>query len=89
LLNLQDMKTTLDIPEALLRLVKARAALRGGSMRDFFIDAVVEKLGAEGSKSAGARGWRTVFGKAPKDAAGEVQAILDGEFQTVDPQDWR
>ena len=83
------MKTTLDIPDALLRRVKARAALRGGSMRDFFVDAVVEKLSAEGSKNARARGWRAVFGKAPKGAAAEVQTILDGEFQTVDPEDWR
>jgi hypothetical protein len=58
-------------------------------MRDFFVDAVVEKLSAEGAKNARPRGWRTVFGKAPKGAAAEVQAILDGEFETVDPEGWR
>ena len=83
------MKTTLDIPEALLRRMKASAALRGGSMREYVVEAVEAKLAAENPKSARAQGWRTVFGKAPKGAAAEVQAILDDEFETINPEDWR
>ncbi len=83
------MKTTLDIPDALLRRVKSRAALKGKSMRDFFVEAVQEKLEAEVKGTATIRGWRTVFGKAPKGTAKEVQAIIDAEFETVNMGDWR
>jgi hypothetical protein len=83
------MKTTLDIPEALLRRVKARAAQRGASMRDFFVEAVEEKLSLDGAKAATVHGWRSVFGKAPKGATAEVQAIIDGALETVNPEEWR
>ena len=83
------MKTTLDIPEALLRRVKARAALTGGSMKEFFVQAVEEKLSSKSGPPARARGWRAVFGKVPKGATAPVQATLENEFETVDPEVWK
>jgi hypothetical protein len=83
------MKTTLDIPETLLRRVKARAALKGGSMREFFVDAVEDKLRAEGGEPERVRGWRTVFGKLPKGATAAVDTTLQGEFESVDPEAWQ
>jgi len=83
------MKTTLDIPENLLRRVKARAALTGASMREFFVEAVEEKLDSERGELAKVRGWRTVFGKVPKGATALVQATLESEFEIVDPDAWK
>ena len=83
------MKTTLDIPDSLLRKAKAQAAMKGTSMRDFFVLAIEERLDAEQRRPGKLHGWRAVFGKAPKGAAAEVQATLDKEFETINPDDWR
>jgi hypothetical protein len=83
------MKTTLDIPEGLLRRIKARAAQKGSSMREFVVEAVEEKLMAESARGAGVRGWRRAFGKAPAGSTREVQEVLDGAFESVDPEEWR
>ena len=83
------MKTTFDIPDVLLRRVKARAALKGASMREFVVEAVEEKLSAEAAGNKRPSGWRRVFGKAPKGAAQEVQAVVDSTFETVDSDEWK
>lgn len=58
-------------------------------MRDFFVEAVEEKLEAEVKNTARIRGWRTVFGKAPKGTTMEIQAIIDSEFETVNMGGWK
>lgn len=83
------MKTTLDLPDALLRQVKAQAALQGTSMRDFFVRAIEERLHAKRQQPGKVHGWRTVFGKAPEGATAAVQAVLDDEFEKVNPDDWK
>jgi hypothetical protein len=83
------MKTTVDIPDSLLRQAKARAALKGTSMRDFFVQAIEARLDAEQKRPRKPHGWRAVFGKAPKGSAAEVQATIDEEFGKIDPDDWR
>jgi hypothetical protein len=87
--TLLDMKTTLDIPDALLRQVKARAALNGTSMRDYIVQTLESRLEAERRQPERLHGWRAVFGKAPKSAAAEVQAVVDEEFETIRPEDWK
>jgi len=83
------VKTTLDIPDALLRQMKARAALRGTSMRDFFVQAIEDRLDAEQRKPRRLHGWRAVFGKAPKGATAKVQTVIDAEFEKIIAEDWR
>lgn len=41
------MKTTLEIPDAVIRQAKARAAERGIPLRQFVIEAVADKLQAD------------------------------------------
>jgi hypothetical protein len=79
------MKTTLDIPDAIYRQIKARAAQSGGTVRAFFLEAIQEKL--RGKKRKG--GWRTVFGKAAKADVEDVQRVIDEEFSRIDVKDWR
>ena len=38
------MRTTIELPDELLKLAKSRAALSGISLREFFIEAVEQKL---------------------------------------------
>ena len=83
------MKTTLELPDRLYRQIKARAALRGQTIRAFFLDAVRDKLAAERNAVARQTGWRAVFGKAKPADVDDVQRILDEEFEKIDPEDWR
>jgi hypothetical protein len=79
------MKTTLEIPDAIYRQIKARAALKGQTVRSFFLDAIQEKLNGQRRKG----GWQTVFGKASQDDVQNLQRIIDEEFSRIDPEDWR
>jgi Antitoxin ParD len=82
------MKTTLELPDRIYREIKARAALRGQTIKDFFLDAVRDKLASEKSHNA-KTGWRAVFGKASQKDIDEVQKLVDEEFSRVEPEDWR
>lgn len=44
------MRTTIELPDALLTMAKSRAALRGISLREFFIEAVGKALAPEKPK---------------------------------------
>jgi hypothetical protein len=83
------MKTTLEVPDRLYRQIKARAALRGQTIKAFFLDAVRAKLAGEASAADKKKvGWRAVFGKGNKEEVAEVQRIIDEEFSRIDPEGW-
>ncbi|MEI8294671.1 MAG: hypothetical protein WCG66_11945 [bacterium] len=58
------MKTTLDLPDPLFRQAKARAALRGISLRLFVTEAVQEKIEAaqNSGMKQGEPAWMRGFG---------------------------
>ena len=83
------MKTTVEIPDTLYRQLKARAALKGQTIKDFMVEAVRAKLDDDRAKPKKKTGWEAAFGAAdPKDVA-ELQRIIDEEFSKVDPDDWK
>lgn len=82
------MKTTLDLPDKLLRQTKSAAALRGQSMKDF-IRAALEERCRRLPGSSVATGWRVVFGRAKRAAVEEVDAVVNREFSHVDDESWR
>ncbi len=83
------MKTTLEIPDPLFRKAKAMAAQQGRSMKEYFIEALTEKLEGKAKE----KGWRSVLGKLSADgrkAARAVDAtIKTAEFNKVDPEAWK
>jgi hypothetical protein len=83
------MKTTVEIPDSLYRQIKARAALKGQSIKDFLIEAVRSKLAGEKTKPKGKTGWEAVYGAADPEEVAEVQRIIDEEFSRIDPEDWK
>lgn len=83
------MKTTLEIPDALFRATKARAAHRGESLKAYVCEALRARLEKEGAGFDEAPGWRKVFGRARADEVREVDAVLDDDLERVDPEDWR
>ena len=82
------MKTTLELPDSLYRQIKARAALRGQTVKAFFLEAVRDKLTADYGASH-IPGWKKVFGKANPGDVADVQRIIDEEFERIDPEDWQ
>jgi plasmid stability protein len=83
------MKTTVEIPDSLYRQIKARAALKGQSVKDFLIEAVRAKLAGEKAKPKGKTGWESVYGAADPEEVAEVQRIIDEEFSRIDPEGWQ
>jgi hypothetical protein len=86
------MKTTVEVPDKLYRQIKAYAALKGQTIKAFFLDALRDKLASEsqpkpkeGAKQPQEKvGWRAVFGAADPKAVAEVQRIIDEEFSRID-----
>ena len=83
------MKTTIEIPDEVLRQAKAVAALRGTSLKDLVSLAIQEHLERSHGTGSQSLGWRKVFGRARKEELVEVDELIDRELSQVDPDDWR
>jgi len=82
------MKTTVEVPDKLYRQIKAHAALKGQTIKTFFVDALRDKLTCDQASTHQEAGWKAVFGKANKREVAEVQRIVDREFSRVEPEHW-
>lgn len=82
------MKTTIDLPDPLLRQTKSAAALRGQSMKDF-IRAALEERCRRVSGTPAQSGWRAVFGRGKRAQVARVDAVVKSEFSRVDDESWR
>jgi len=81
------MKTTLEIPDAVFRKAKAKAAERGVPLRQFVTEAVEEKL----RTSAGDKPWMKMAGglrHLHKETV-RIQKLIDKEFRQIEPEDWK
>jgi hypothetical protein len=81
------MKTTLEIPDAVFRRAKSKAAERGIPLRQFVTEAVEDKLriGAHSGKP-----WMKHAGKL-KHLRKETQRInrrIEEQFEQIDPEVW-
>lgn len=86
------MKTTVEIPDSLYRQLKARAALKGQTIKDFLVDAVRAKLASDKGKSSNRKqktGWEAVWGCADPAEVAELQRVIDEEFNRIDPEAWK
>ncbi len=81
------MKTTIEIEDALYRRLKAHAAMSGQSVKALLEQALREKLQRESAEEAS--GWRQVFGKVSRTAVDPIDRAIQGEFETIDPEDWK
>jgi plasmid stability protein len=79
------MKTTVELPDDLLRRAKAQAALQGRSMKDLLAQALRAHLDGPADRQR----WRLVFGKAEPDQVAEVDAAVAEDLETIDLDTWR
>ncbi len=76
------MKTTLELPDDLMRRIKIRSVERGITMTAFFVEAAERALTQE------APDWRSAFGaaKLPREDAEKLAQDIQDEFRRPDPQ---
>jgi hypothetical protein len=80
---------TIEIPDALFRKTKAAATSRGETLREFVSAAIEIRIASTSRPTSEGGGWRSVFGLADPKAVARVDAIIESEFERVDPRDWR
>jgi hypothetical protein len=80
------MKTTLEIPDSVFRLAKARAAEQGVPLRQFVTEAVEAKLtsGASGQKP-----WMKMAGglRHLRKETARINRLIEEEFERIEPED--
>jgi hypothetical protein len=87
-------KTTVELPDPLLREAKVASAQDGISLKEFFAEAVRERLRRrQGATSGGEFNppWMQAFGglRDLKHETRRIQKIIDKEFGQIDEEDWR
>jgi hypothetical protein len=88
-----DMKTTLELPEALFRQVKATAAQQGLLMKEFIAEALEEKLRQPRGAST-PKPWMAFAGclardPGMKDELVRIGKAVEEEFGEIDEEDWK
>jgi hypothetical protein len=82
----EQVKTTLEIPEPVIRRAKARAAATGQTLTRLVTEALAEKLARPAARTS--KPWMRLAGAFEKDKA-ESQRILrriEQEFERVEPE---
>ncbi len=81
------MKTTIEIPDPLLRQAKAWAAQRGLTLKQLVTEALQEKLMNRSNSEEPA--WMRGFGKLKRlhEETERVQARIDEAFEVIEPED--
>lgn len=79
------MKTTLEIPDAIFRRAKAKAAEQNIPLRQFVSDAVAEKLEAESPSRAQA--IMELAGKLRhlRTESARINSLIEQEFERIEP----
>jgi hypothetical protein len=81
------VKTTIEIPDDLLRRAKAAAAGDGLTLKELLTDALERRL--RGRRGGGRPAWRKLSGGLGSLAAEtrRIGARIDREFETIDEED--
>ena len=82
------MKTTLEIPDAVFRKAKAKAAERGIPLRQFVTEAVEERLKLEAGYDE--KPWMKMAGglRHLHKETERIMKIIEEEFEQIEPEDW-
>lgn len=80
-------KTTLEIPDSILRRAKSVAAERGIPLRALISEALADKLRSE--KSSDNKPWMKSFGKLRhlRKETSRINRIIEEEFDQIESED--
>ena len=84
------MKTTIEIPDDLMRMAKSTAARRGMSFKLLVIEALKRVMASSPSAACDPE-WMRCFGafQDTPDETAAIQARINAEFSKVNPADWK
>jgi len=82
------MKTTLEIPDAIFRRARAKAAENQVPLRQFVSEAVAEKLDAK--SPAGIKARMALAGKLRhlRKETVRISGLIEREFEEREPKEW-
>jgi hypothetical protein len=84
------VKTTIELPDELVRKAKATAARRGTTFRQFVCEALQEKLAREhdsyGQQLAGR--WPVPPPDVPIEELRRIDSIIEEAFEQIEPEAW-
>jgi hypothetical protein len=83
------MKTTLEIPDAVFRRAKSKAAAQGMPLRQFVTEAVEEKLKSDALQEE--KPWLKHMGKLKhlRKETARINRLIEEESEKIDPEMWR
>lgn len=83
------MKTTVDIPDSLLRAIKALGARHGFSMREFITQALLDRL-ERMQRSEIDKPWMEAFGGLGhlEEENERIRDEIEREFGQIEPESW-
>ena len=81
------MKTTIELPDQLLRRAKALAANEGRTLKELFSEALEERL--RGGATPAQPAWKSLSGglASLRAETTRIQRRIDEEFERVDEED--
>jgi hypothetical protein len=82
------VKTTIEIPDELLRMAKATAAKEGRSLKEVLTVALRNHLRHTKRPAPGKESWRVVFGKGRPAEIQEVERIVSEDLERIEPETW-
>jgi len=84
------VKTTVELPDMLFRKAKAAAAEEGKSLKDFFAEAVKDRLGRPVSAQSTGKPWEAAFGglRSLHRENLRIDRIISSEFESIDEEEW-
>ncbi len=84
-----DVKTTIDIPDALFRKAKSRAAERGQTLKDFVTEALQARLSKESESGTDEPRWMQGFGKLHRlrKESARIRGSIQDEFEQIEAED--
>ena len=83
------MKTTVEIPDAIFRRAKSKAAEQGIPLRQFFTEALTAKL--QTSSPNDAKPWMKHFGKLKglRKETRRIDKIIEDDSEKIDAEMWK
>ncbi len=85
------MKTTVELPDTLFRKAKAAAAEQGKSLKDFFAEAVNDRLRRLAPEQNRSKPWEAAFGglRTLHRENLRIDRIIAAEFESIGEEEWR
>lgn len=86
------VKTTIELPDPILRQARILAAARGTTLKQLFTEALKERIRTETARAGepeNSRPWMAGFGELShlSEETRRIQRIIDDEFGRLEPED--